>query len=700
MSRTPVVANRVVVQPNKDFTLVERPIASLQLESWTQPGTPLINSSPVQYLSDGAPPSEGPADELSHKLLSVLSRQQLTHESRLGQRFARFEQHLEDLLRDWVEAMGDAALSVAKMSQGGAKLGGVPTNFAAVSAKFAETFRSSQGQTQTNVASAKEMPAGSQASQEGVCTDADADAEDEHAAFKKHASTKSLKNSEGGLAPACSTCGNVFMADAAFCRKCGTKRPQVSVLAGTEQALDNLRKELREGKSFKNTFSRRSDYESEQGSVSCWKCVKDRVANVVQTNAFEAVSCALIFTNAFMIGAEINFELLNPSLGLDPLYKIVNMIFVVAFTLELCLRILAKGMAFCDPRADGFYWHMFDSILVFVSLVEEAISGAGADINMSVLRLFRTLRLMRSFRIIRVVQAFRDLRLMMRGIMNSLKPLMWAGGLLLSIMYLVAICLLQFVCDEVKLQTKSMNAGALDEKTYVELREHFGTVFQTIFTLYACISGGVDWADAATPIMALSPVLGFLFLIYIAFAVLCVLNIITGVFVENAARMSTQDDEMVLMEQMEARKVWMREVQELFMTTADVQDAGTISAESFNEMVQDVRLQAWFQKLGIQIEAYSAGGLFELLDYDGDGQLELDEFLTSLQSVHGTARSIDVARIQNDVRKISKELRELGSALRPAHAGRGDSTTEHSKSAKISKAATVVSDVDDDSEWC
>eukprot|EP00930_Biecheleria_cincta_P049809 TRINITY_DN3500_c0_g1_i1.p1 TRINITY_DN3500_c0_g1~~TRINITY_DN3500_c0_g1_i1.p1 ORF type:complete len:584 (+),score=109.85 TRINITY_DN3500_c0_g1_i1:334-2085(+) len=569
--------------------------------------------------------------------------------------------------------MGDAALSVAKMSQGGAKFGSAPTNFATVSAKFAETFRSSQGPAQQIDAlggSAKDAIASCRPTQVrptqvvSMCADQENELKEE---FRNASAARHTQNSQETCAGAsCPNCGNTLLTDSVFCRKCGERSPQAlkktvysaSPLTGQAQALDNFRKELQKGKSFKNTLSKREDDAFEHKSGNCCKCVQDRAASMVQTNWFEGASVTLIFINAFMIGAEINWELENPSLPLDSTFKVTNIIFVVAFTLELCLRIIAKGLSFCDPRADSFYWHMFDSILVFVSLIEEAIAGMGADINMSVLRLFRTLRLMRSFRIIRVVQAFRDLRLMMRGIMNSLKPLMWAGGLLLSIMYLVAICLLQFVSEEIKEKTVDASAGTLDEKTYSDLKDQFGSVFRAIFTLYLCITGGLDWGDAATPIMALNPGLGILFLTYIAFAVLCVLNIITGVFVENATRMSAQDDEMVLMEQMEARKTWMREVQDLF-NLADSNNSGKITADDFNAQVQDVRLQAWFQKLGIQLEAYSANGLFELLDFDGDGELDIDEFLTSVQSVHGTARSIDVARIQNDVRKMSSDLSDL-----------------------------------------
>merc|ERR1712151_454369 len=63
--------------------------------------------------------------------------------------------------------------------------------------------------------------------------------------------------------------------------------------------------------------------------------------------------------------------------------------------------------------------------------------------------------------------------------------------------------------------------------------------------------------------------------------------------------------------------------------------------------------------IGVQVESYSANGLFKLLDFDGDGALELDEFALALQQVHGPARSIDVARIALDTRNLRRELCEL-----------------------------------------
>jgi hypothetical protein len=190
--------------------------------------------------------------------------------------------------------------------------------------------------------------------------------------------------------------------------------------------------------------------------------------------------------------------------------------------------------------------------------------------------------------------------------------------------------------------------------------EYFDSLPKAIYTLYLSIVGGIDWADAAHPLMELSIFLGLLFCAYIAFAVLCVLNIITGVFVENANRITAQDAEMVMMEQMEQRQAWYEEVKELF-DAADRDKTGYLDKHEFSKKMEDLKMQAWFRKIGVHVESYSANGLFKLLDFDGDGKLDMDEFAMALQQVHGHARSIDVARVSREVKLIRKELKDLGA---------------------------------------
>merc|ERR1712217_913911 len=140
-----------------------------------------------------------------------------------------------------------------------------------------------------------------------------------------------------------------------------------------------------------------------------------------------------------------------------------------------------------------------------------------------------------------------------------------------------------------------------------KLLEHFGSLSLTVYTLFKSISGGIDWGDAADPLLTVSPVFGFLFVMYVAFVLLCVLNIITGVFVENANKIITHDEDNVIRETLEARMRWIGEVQALF-AEADVDGNGTLAWPEFKEKADDVRVLALFSKLGIDVEAQSKKG--------------------------------------------------------------------------------------------
>merc|ERR1719272_1631372 len=116
---------------------------------------------------------------------------------------------------------------------------------------------------------------------------------------------------------------------------------------------------------------------------------------------------------------------------------------------------------------------------------------------------------------------------------------------------------------------------------------------------------------------------------------------------------------MVLMEQLETRDKWFDEVRSIF-ESADLDGSGFVNGEEFTQKIkEDARLQAQFRKIGVQVEAYSSAGLFQLLDFDGDGELDLDEFCLALQQVHGNARSIDVAKLTHDTRRVRRGLLDL-----------------------------------------
>merc|ERR1719296_110381 len=82
----------------------------------------------------------------------------------------------------------------------------------------------------------------------------------------------------------------------------------------------------------------------------------------------------------------------------------------------------------------------------------------------------------------------------------------------------------------------------------IVLSEYFGSTSRSVYTLYKSVSGGIDWQDVSDPLMTqISPWLGVVFTGYSAFAVLVLLNLVTGMFVEAAHKLSKSDKETELL---------------------------------------------------------------------------------------------------------------------------------------------------------
>jgi len=170
--------------------------------------------------------------------------------------------------------------------------------------------------------------------------------------------------------------------------------------------------------------------------------------------------------------------------------------------------------------------------------------------------------------------------------------------------------------------------------------------------------------------MVLNPCLGALFLVYVAFAIICVLNIVTGVFLKHAQAFTKRVEEQAMLRELDARHQWLSEVRARFLEAASSSstcegdaDAAktTLTWGEFGDFFADVKVQALFRKLGVDFDHMTQGGVFQLLDFDGTGEIDLDEFVLSMQNIHGQARGLDLARLRHEVRALRCGLEGMAS---------------------------------------
>merc|ERR1719235_461282 len=101
--------------------------------------------------------------------------------------------------------------------------------------------------------------------------------------------------------------------------------------------------------------------------------------------------------------------------------------------------------------------------------------------------------------------------------------------------------------------------------------------------------------------MTISPLLGLPFSLYVAFAIFCVLNIVTGVFVENANKITFADTQTRVMEEIASHQEKLTEIQRVFQMF-DHDESGGIDLEEFTSTADDVTVQAYFRKIGLNVE--------------------------------------------------------------------------------------------------
>merc|ERR1712232_955174 len=122
------------------------------------------------------------------------------------------------------------------------------------------------------------------------------------------------------------------------------------------------------------------------------------------------------------------------------------------------------------------------------------------------------------------------------------------------------------------------------------------------------------------------PILGIIFSFYVAFCVFAVMNVVTGVFVQQALGTAEEDGYEVLVNEMCA----------LFDTESG--EDFDITWDAFKNTLDTTAMKEYFKAL--YIDKAEARRLFELLDADGSGTVDRNEFIAGLVRLRGQARAL------------------------------------------------------------
>lgn len=364
----------------------------------------------------------------------------------------------------------------------------------------------------------------------------------------------------------------------------------------------------------------------------------------VESAVFDCACASMIILNSVLIGYSVELKTIDYNKEV-PYLEQSGHLFSLFFLIELSLRMAAQGKYYF--HSDNRPWNFFDIVLVAYSVVDfimfntEINTQSGFHSNMKTVKMFRILRVFRVFRFCR------ELSMLALMIVDSIRSLIWALIMLAVIIYVFAIFFTQGATDYK--QEKGVDADP-------DVDKWFGSLLRTIYSLVLSMLGGVSWYEVSDPLLVIHWTQVALFFFYITFTILAVLNIITGVFVDNAVETAGTQREFLVQKEMEIKEKYVKEMHDFFMEM-DQDSSGTVTLDEVKEYFEDLRVQSYFQALGI--DPQDTERLFHLIDDDGSGEISVDEFLDGCLRLKGSARSIDVHALMYECKRLQTRQDEM-----------------------------------------
>jgi len=325
---------------------------------------------------------------------------------------------------------------------------------------------------------------------------------------------------------------------------------------------------------------------------------------------------------------------------------------------EIGLKLAAEGRMFF--LGSMWQWNIFDALLVMIGITDTVLentvfSKSKGGSQLTVLRLLRVLKMFKMLRVIRVMRFFQVLRTMVNSIAGSMMTLMWSILMLFMIMYVFGLCFLNAVSQYLEETSPSdINVTTIDG-----IRSYWSSVIQAMITLYFAVTGGADWEVLAQPLKEAGTFYYAIFLYYIAFVAIAVLNVLTGIYVDTATKVSDLDEEsrendiLLWPETFKFRTFWKEKCGTSQGDTSDT----LLQWNVVEEYWDDVANAKFFQALGL--DQAGAKRVYETLVASKEEGIELDEFVVGCIHAFGRTQAMDIFVLVNEAKKHHSQLERL-----------------------------------------
>lgn len=381
--------------------------------------------------------------------------------------------------------------------------------------------------------------------------------------------------------------------------------------------------------------------EREQRSKETYQNPYQQVFQLVTSLKFEAVVAIVVILNCLVLGVEASVQ--NGD-GME-VFDGLEHFFVAFFLIEWLLRVRAFGWSWVFEPSNAA-----DTFFVFCTGVFPKWILEPVGWNLGNLRIFlclRALRLVRIVRAVRLMPQFRELWMLIQGLMQSLRPLLWTSVIAIMIIYIFGVA-----------ATELFGRSAIfedDEKA----QELLGNPLRAMFTMFQLMTMDAWAEDVVRPLMEKQWNICLFFVFYMFIAVFVFWNLITAVIVENAMAISREDVNQRAKGAEEVKKQELKMLADLFLEI-NQDGSGELTSAEFFGALKNKKVKQMLDLLELKIEEME--NVWKVLD-EGQGILTIKEFTTGLRRMKGEAKAKDIVDLVKKLRRTSLHHTEITSQV-------------------------------------
>jgi hypothetical protein len=251
---------------------------------------------------------------------------------------------------------------------------------------------------------------------------------------------------------------------------------------------------------------------------------------------------------------------------------------------------------------------------------------------------------------------FKPLRAILKSLASTLGTLTWSIVMLVIVLFLFSLILVIRVTSFLQEEPDQRDiVVGLHGETVVETVEAtYGSVGLGLLHLFMCVTGGHDWSVYYDPLKPTGEINCIIFLFFIVFTQISVLNIILGIFVDDAMKNLLSDKEEKALEHADEQRQLSDTLREICQEI-DVGGDGKITTEEFNKAVTNAKFKNFLETMD-----FKASELRDLLNILCSGKytegINIEAFVSLCMRFRGPASCMDMQMVLGAIGEVRESI--------------------------------------------